>query len=153
MLRNSMGSLFVAVLAVLGATVSILLAPTASAATNNPCPTYAAACVDLTNHRAWLQSGGTTIYGPVPITSGKAGLRTPAGTFEVFWRDKYHRSTLYNDAPMPNSVFFNGDIAFHEGSLNVQSAGCIHLSPAASLTFFNTLRVGDQVYVFGADGT
>ncbi len=40
MLRNSMRSLFVAVLAVLGATVSILLAPTASAATNNPCPTY-----------------------------------------------------------------------------------------------------------------
>ncbi len=151
MLNSSMRSLFVAVVTALGAMFSIILAPAASAGTTNPCPAFASACVDLTNNQAWLQSGGTTTYGPVPITSGEAGLRTPAGTFEVFWRDKYHRSTLYNDAPMNNSVFFNGDIAFHEGSLNVESAGCIHLSPAASLTFFNTLRVGDKVYAFGAN--
>ncbi len=116
----------------------------------NPCPASASACVDLSNQLAWLQSGGQVTYGPVAITSGRAGHRTEAGTFTVFWLDKNHKSTLFNDAPMPNSVFFDGGIAFHQGSLSVQSHGCVHLSGSASLTFFTTLSVGDQVYVFGA---
>jgi lipoprotein-anchoring transpeptidase ErfK/SrfK len=115
----------------------------------NPCPPSAAACVDLAGDRAWLQSGGRITYGPVPITSGRPGYRTPAGTFSAFWFHKDHKSSIYNNAPMPNSVFFNGDIAFHQGSLSEQSHGCIHLSGAASATFFDTLSVGDAVYVWG----
>lgn len=115
------------------------------------CSPSASACIDLTHSTAWLQSGGTTTYGPVPITSGKAGERTPAGEFTVFWRDKNHKSSLFNDAPMANSVFFNGDIAFHEGSLRVESNGCVHLSVSASEAFFNTLRVGDTVSAFGVN--
>jgi hypothetical protein len=116
---------------------------------SNPCPASASACIDLANTQAWLQSGGQITYGPVPITSGAAGSRTRTGTFSVFWKDKNHKSTLFNNAPMPNSVFFDGDIAFHQGSLYDQSNGCIHLSWDASSTFFNTLSVGDKVYVWG----
>lgn len=116
----------------------------------NPCPATADACVDLTNEQAWLQSGGTVTYGPVPITSGKAGSRTRAGTFSVFWKDKDHKSSLFNDAAMPNSVFFDGDIAFHQGSLSRQSNGCIHLSWDDSATFFGALSTGSTVAVFGA---
>jgi hypothetical protein len=122
----------------------------AAAQASNPCPTAASACVDLSNEQAWLQSGGLITYGPVPITSGAAGSRTRTGMFSVFWRDKNHKSTLFNDAPMPNSVFFDGDIAFHQGSLSNQSNGCVHLSWDASETFFDTLAVGDAVYVWGA---
>ena len=124
----------------------------AAAATqaNNPCPAAASACVDLANTQAWLQSGGQITYGPVPITSGAAGSRTRTGMFSVFWLDKNHKSSLFNNAPMPNSVFFDGDIAFHQGSLYDQSNGCIHLSWDASGTFFDTLSVGDSVYVWGA---
>ena len=43
-----------------------------------------------------------------------------------------------------------GDIAFHQGSLSNQSNGCVHLSWDASETFFDTLAVGDAVYVWGA---
>jgi hypothetical protein len=117
---------------------------------SNPCPASASACIDLSNDEAWLQSGGTITYGPVPITSGKAGYRTPAGSFSVFYKDKNHKSSLFNDAPMPNSVFFNGGIAFHQGSLYDQSHGCIHLSWDASATFFSTLGYGDTVYAWGA---
>lgn len=116
----------------------------------NPCPATADACVDLTNQQAWLQSGGAVTYGPVPITSGAAGSRTRTGTFSVFWKDRDHKSSLFNDAPMPNSVFFDGDIAFHQGSLSRQSNGCIHLSWDASGTFFDTLSKGSTVAVFGA---
>jgi hypothetical protein len=117
---------------------------------SNPCPAAASACIDLSNEQAWLQSGGQITYGPVPITSGAAGSRTRTGMFSVFWRDKNHKSSLFNNAPMPNSVFFDGDIAFHQGSLSDQSNGCIHLSWNASETFFDTLSVGDGVYVWGA---
>jgi lipoprotein-anchoring transpeptidase ErfK/SrfK len=44
-------------------------------------------------------------------------------------------------------VFFNGGIAFHEGSLTSASHGCVRLSPAAARTWFATLAVGDLVQV------
>ncbi len=125
-------------------------AAAASLQAANPCPASASACVDLSSRRAWLQSAGVITYGPVAITSGRSGYRTPTGMFGVFWLDKNHKSSLFNNAPMPNSVFFNGGIAFHAGSLSAQSHGCIHLSTAASTVFFSQLAVGDAVYVFGA---
>ncbi len=117
---------------------------------SNPCPAKAAACVDLANEKAWLQSGGAVTFGPVAITSGRSGYRTPAGTYSAYWFDKDHKSSIYDDAPMPNSVFFNGGIAFHQGSLSEQSHGCIHLGSKASATFFDDLSVGDTVYVWGS---
>ena len=50
-------------------------------------------------------------------------------------------------AVMPDSVFFYPGDAFHIGSLGVMSHGCIHLSPSAAATFFNTLQVGDEVQI------
>ena len=113
-----------------------------------PCGSSAAACVSLGSKRAWLMSGGQITYGPVPITSGKPGHATPPGVFHVLWKDKNHRSSIFNNAPMPYSVFFtNSGIAFHEGSLRVPSAGCIHLSRSAAQTFFSKLSVGQVVQV------
>ncbi|HYN71283.1 MAG TPA: Ig-like domain repeat protein [Nakamurella sp.] len=117
---------------------------------SNPCPGSASACIDLSNEQAWLQTGGQVTYGPVSITSGRAGYRTGTGMFSVFWRDRDHKSSIFGDAPMPNSVFFNDGIAFHAGSLSAQSHGCIHLSYDASEVFFDTLSVGNGVYVWGA---
>lgn len=122
----------------------------AAAQATNPCPAAASACVNLSADQAWLQSAGKITYGPVPITSGRDGHRTGTGMFSVFWRDKDHRSSIFNDAPMPNSVFFDNGIAFHEGSLSDQSHGCIHLSWDASERFYDTLSVGNNVYVWGA---
>lgn len=116
-------------------------------AAGTPCLTTARACIRLSSKQAWLIVGNGIGYGPVPITSGRPGWGTPAGTFNVTFKSRLHLSTLFNDAPMPNSVFFNGGIAFHAGSLSVPSHGCIHLSNAASLVFFDTLNTGDIVQV------
>jgi lipoprotein-anchoring transpeptidase ErfK/SrfK len=129
-----------------------VLTPAVAAATVQsaaaPCGSSAAACVSLGSQRAWLMSGGQVTYGPTPITSGRPGERTPPGVFHVLWKDKDHRSSIFNNAPMPYSVFFtNTGIAFHEGSLRSPSAGCIHLSRSAAQTFFNTLKVGQVVQV------
>ncbi|MFC5064175.1 L,D-transpeptidase [Actinomycetospora atypica] len=104
------------------------------------------ACVDLSAKRVWLVQDGEVVRS-APMTSGRPGERTPTGTFHVTWKDADHRSSEFNDAPMPWSVFFNGGIAFHTGSLSRQSAGCIHLSDSVARTFFRTLSVGDTVVV------
>ena len=102
--------------------------------------------MDLSANRSWLLRDGQVTYGPVPITHGRAGFRTPPGTFTVASKRRDHVSSIY-DAEMPWSVFFNGGVAFHEGSLAVTSHGCVHLSPAAAETYFSTLSVGDIVQV------
>jgi len=112
-----------------------------------PCSAGASACVDLSAGRAWLIGNGHVILGPVSITSGRAGYRTPPGTFHVQWKDIDHLSKEFDDAPMPYSVFFNGGIAFHSGSLAAESHGCIHLSSSSAQRFYNNLSVGDMVQV------
>jgi lipoprotein-anchoring transpeptidase ErfK/SrfK len=112
-----------------------------------PCAIAEGACIDLSANKSWLIEGGKVVYGPVSITSGRPGYRTPTGTFHVQFKDIDHKSSLFNDAPMPYSVFFNSGIAFHQGSLSVPSHGCIHLSAAAAKTYYNKLQVGDTVQV------
>jgi lipoprotein-anchoring transpeptidase ErfK/SrfK len=112
-----------------------------------PCSVTARACIDLSSRKAWLIRNGTVQYGPVPITSGRPGHRTPTGNYRVTFKDIDHRSSIFNNAPMPYSVFFNGGIAFHQGSLSVLSHGCIHLSRAAAAMFYRSLSRGDVVQV------
>ena len=121
-------------------------APTAAPGPSMPCKTAARACVKLSTNQAWLLDDGQVALGPVRISHGRNGFRTPPGTFRVSFKDEDHVSTIY-DQPMPYSVFFNGGIAFHQGSVRVRSHGCVHLTSAAARTFFGDLRPGDVVQV------
>lgn len=116
-------------------------------AKGTPCKATADACIDLSANKSWLIADGKAVYGPVPITHGRRGWETPPGTFKVGWKNRHHRSSIFDNAPMPYSVFFNGGIAFHQGSLQEESHGCIHLSPSAAAKYFKTLQVGDTVQV------
>ena len=115
-----------------------------------PCSDTARACVDLVGLRAWLLRDGQVVRGPLPISIGGAGTATPTGTFSVEWKNKDHRSAEFNNAPMPFAVFFApGGIAFHQGSLQTTSAGCIRLGRDDAAAFYDDLQVGDQVQVHG----
>jgi len=116
---------------------------------SNPCSSSARACIDLTHNTTWIQEGGRIIYGPVPMLSGRAGYRTDPGTFSVYWKDIDHHSSIFDNAPMPYAIFFDGGTAFHEGSLSIQSHGCVHLSHSAATYYWNALDYGDTVQVFG----
>ncbi|NMH96401.1 L,D-transpeptidase [Pseudonocardia sp. K10HN5] len=128
-------------------------APTGNAADRalvpgTPCTVTAEACVDLAGRHAWLIKDGHVVRGPVAIMPGAPGEPTPVGTFTVQWKDENHHSREFNNAPMPYSVFFaDGGVAFHEGSLQKFSAGCVHLSMNDAKAFFDYLQVGDQVQV------
>ncbi len=127
-------------------------APKPAADPGVPCAAAAAAagtaaCVDISAHKAWILQAGKVVYGPVPMLPGRPSNPTPTGTFHVLSKEKMHLSKEFDNAEMPNSVFFYPGDAFHTGSLSVYSHGCIHLSAGASLKFFNTLHIGDIVQV------
>jgi L,D-transpeptidase catalytic domain len=115
------------------------------------CPAAATACVDLTRHITWLQSGGQVTFGPVKAEPGPPGSAhaTPRGTFQVSWKaGPNYVSDIYNE-PMPWAVFFApGGIAFHGGSLTNPSHGCVHLTTANARYYNEHLPIGAEVAVF-----
>ncbi|WP_433800622.1 L,D-transpeptidase [Actinomycetospora sp. CA-084318] len=132
---------------VLQAAVPAFAAP-AAAPGAPPCEVTAKACVSISQQKAWIGDGqGKLVRGPVPITTGGPGHETPTGIFHVMWKDQYHHSREYNQAPMPNSVFFAPGDAFHGGSLQRASAGCVHLGDEDSKAFFDFLQVNDEVQI------
>ena len=107
--------------------------------------------MDLGARLTWLQSDGTITYGPVRMEPGPPGTphKTPRGTFHVEWKaGPNFVSTAYHE-PMPYAVFFApGGIAFHGGSLNNASHGCIHLDIGSARYYSEHLPVGAEVVVF-----
>ena len=73
-------------------------------------------------------------YATWAISTGKEGYGTPAGTYRPQSLRPFHRSSRYNWAPMPHSIFFYHGIAIH-GTSEVRnlgrpaSHGCIRLGP------------------------
>ena len=68
------------------------------------------------------------------VSTGRKGYRTPTGTFQPYLMKKMHYSSKYDNAPMPNSIFFHGGYAIHatEAVNNLgrpASHGCIRLHP------------------------
>src|SRR5690606_25628357 len=43
-----------------------------------------------------------------PVSTGKVGYSTPSGSYRPFRLERDHRSTEWDDAPMPHSIFFTG---------------------------------------------
>jgi lipoprotein-anchoring transpeptidase ErfK/SrfK len=58
---------------------------------------------------------------------------------------RYHRSSLYNNAPMPYSIFYDGNFAIH-GTTHVAqlggraSRGCIRLHPSNAAVLFSLVQ-------------
>ncbi len=125
--------------------------PALSPRARSSCPAAASACVDLSDHLTWLQSGGRITYGPVAMEPGPPGTQraTPRGTFHVQWKaGPNYISTEYGE-PMPYAVFFApGGIAFHGGSLNMPSHGCVHLDISSARYYHDQLPVGAEVVAF-----
>ncbi len=111
-----------------------------------PCSPRADACIDLSEDLSWLMDNGAVTYGPVWISHGAEGYRTPPGTFKVTFKNRDHVSSIYG-TPMPFAVFFNGGIAFHEGDLEYESAGCVRMYREDAEVYFNELQPGEVVEV------
>jgi lipoprotein-anchoring transpeptidase ErfK/SrfK len=118
-----------------------------SGVAGTPCTATARACVALDDRLAWLLDGGNVVAGPIPIQHGDDQDPTPRGTFKVQWKAEQYTSREYL-TQMPYSVFFaDGGIAFHEGTQDTPSAGCVKLGHEDAESFFYFLQVGDEVQI------
>ena len=80
-----------------------------------------------------------------PVSTARAGRITPTGQFTAQWLSRHHRSSRYNNAPMPYSIFYSGHYAIH-GTDQVDrlgqpaSAGCVRLHPDNARVLFELAR-------------
>ena len=111
-----------------------------------PCASTVRACVRLSTNQAWLLRGGKVVSGPCPSATARGLRHAGPGPSGSRYKSQDHVSTIY-DREMPYSVFFNGGIAFHQGSVRQKSHGCVHLTASAARTFFSELSPGDRVQV------
>lgn len=133
--------------------------------------------INLSEQRAYYYKGGTLV-GLSPVSTGVEGRRTPKGTFKITQKSKDHKSSLYgviknvatgeivNDdadtrkhragpgevferAPMPYFMRFNGGIGMHTGFLPGYAAshGCVRMPDKMAKVFFENTPVGTTVVV------
>lgn len=68
------------------------------------------------------------------VSTGRSGYNTPVGMYQPYLLKNMHYSSKYENAPMPNSIFFHGGYAIH-ATYDVKrlgrpaSHGCVRLSP------------------------
>jgi endonuclease YncB( thermonuclease family) len=85
------------------------------------------------------------IIGHWSVSTAREGKETPTGVWAAKWLARHHRSKRYNNAPMPYSVFYDGDYAVHGTYQTARlgrpaSAGCVRLSPRHAAVLFNLVR-------------
>ena len=80
-----------------------------------------------------------------PVSTARRGYRTPVGRFRPYSLQPVHYSSLYDDAPMPYSIFFHGGYAIH-GTTEIRnlgrpvSHGCVRLSPDNARSLFELVQ-------------
>lgn len=105
--------------------------------------------VNLETQRATVYRNGLPI-GITTVSTGRRGHETPSGVYTILQKDADHRSSLYDDAPMPFMQRLTWDgIALHGGHLPGYPAshGCVRLPKAFAELLFRETRVGMLVVV------
>ena len=85
------------------------------------------------------------IVGQWPVSTARDGKETPTGVWTAKSLSRHHRSRLYDNAPMPYSVFYDGDYAVHGTYQTARlgrpaSAGCVRLDPEHAAVLFDLVR-------------
>lgn len=99
------------------------------------------ATVNLSSQTMTVTHGGVVKY-RWPVSTARKGKVTPTGSWSAKWLSRNHRSSRYNNAPMPYSIFYSGNYAVH-GTNQVSrlgrpaSSGCIRLHPSNAAVLFS----------------
>ncbi len=81
-----------------------------------------------------------------PVSTGRAGKATPAGSFTPFRLEEDHFSEELDDAPMPHSIFFTRIGHAIHGSYETRrlgtpaSSGCVRLAPPNAAKLFALVK-------------
>lgn len=101
--------------------------------------------VDLSDQIMYVQNdqGLEEVY---PVSTARKGYRTPTGEYKPYHLAKMHYSRKYDNAPMPNSIFFHGGYAIH-ATYDVKrlgrpaSHGCVRLSPDHAARLYSMVQI------------
>ncbi|MGJ8596608.1 L,D-transpeptidase [Sulfitobacter sp.] len=84
------------------------------------------------------------------VSTARKGKYTPRGQWRGQYLSENHKSSLYNNAPMPYSIFYSGNFAIHGTNATSRlgrpaSAGCIRLHTSNAKKLFDmTQQVGTR---------
>lgn len=89
--------------------------------------------VDLARQQMTVDVDGKRLH-TWPVSTARSGYATPTGAYTPFRMHKIWYSRKYDDAPMPNAIFYSGGYAIHgTGSVGMlgrpASHGCVRLAP------------------------
>jgi len=98
---------------------------------------------------------GSTLIGVSTVSTGQPGYDTPAGRYPILEKQVFHRSSLYEDAPMPFMQRLTLDgIALHAGPIPRSGApvshGCIRFPRAFAQRLYGMTAIGTVVLVTDA---
>lgn len=97
--------------------------------------------VDLSDQEMTVREQLRTVH-TWPVSTARGGYCTPVGTYRPIRLERIWYSTMYNNAPMPHSIFFHGGYAIH-GTTEIDdlgqpaSHGCVRLHPDNARILFN----------------
>ena len=127
-----------------------------------PLPASAAILVqiDKSAQRMTVSQDGRALY-TWPVSTGKRGHSTPSGSYKAFRMEKDHFSREWDDAPMPNSIFFTREGHAIHGTFDTKrlgtpaSHGCVRLLPEHAATLFAMVKadgvLNTQVVLTGTE--
>ncbi len=101
--------------------------------------------IDKSAQRMTVTQDGVQLYA-WPVSTGQRGYDTPSGEYKPFRMEKTHFSREWDDAPMPNSIFFTTrGHAIHgtEHTRNIgrpASHGCVRLEPQNASVLFSLVK-------------
>lgn len=107
--------------------------------------------INLSSQRMHVFVNGKPAY-TWKVSTARSGYRTPTGTYKPYHLARRHYSSIYNNSPMPHSIFFYKGYAIH-GSYETKylgrpaSHGCVRLHPS------NAARLYSLVQRYGAGNT
>ena len=80
------------------------------------------------------------------VSTGKAGYTTPSGNFRPFRMEKTYFSKEFDDAPMPNAIFFTSRGHAIHGTYSTRwlgspvSHGCVRLAPGNAALLYSMVQ-------------
>lgn len=120
----------------------------AGAIVSAPARADVVALIDIGTQTVTVKVNGFTRH-VFPASTARAGFFTPLGTFKAEKMFVMAYSNLYNNAPMPNAVFFHYGWAIH-GTTDIAklgrpaSAGCVRLHPQNAKILFDLIKTHGQ---------
>ena len=101
--------------------------------------------VDISDQTMTVDTGSYFSSYRWKVSTARPGYVTPPGSYKPYLLKKMHYSAKYDNAPMPNSVFFHGGYAIHATNFvkslgRPASHGCVRLDPRNAAKLYDLIH-------------